>query len=426
MKILKIGSTGPLVELLQLGLIRSGDFSVSITGNFDITTQNAVIRFQKRFGLTPDGVVGPRTQEILVPYYEGYAIHTIIPGDTYYKIAKAYGTTVAAIRTANPNIDANQLKIGSTIVVPFGFPVIPTNMSIGSTALTYFIHGLAARYPFLGVSEMGRSGMGNVLYLLDLGQGENTVFYNASHHANEWITTVLLLKFTEDLSHAYAQNTTIGGISAASIFQLARIYIAPCVNPDGVDVVIRELTSGNIYENVVAMSENYPQIPFPEGWKANISGVDLNLQYPAQWEQAKEIKFEQGYTRPGPRDFVGGTPLSESESRAMYDTTLRLDPKLILAYHTQGEVIYWKYLDYEPPLSREIAYRFGELSGYEVEETPYASGFAGYKDWFIEAYNRPGYTVEVGLGVSPVPISQFPRIYANNIGILAEGAILTA
>ena len=109
----------------------------------------------------------------------------------------------------------------------------------------------------------------------------------------------------------------------------------------------------------------------------------------------------------------------------MYDYTLVLDPSLILAYHTQGQVIYWKFLDYEPENSRQIAATFSAVSGYGVEETPYASGFAGYKDWFIQQFDRPGYTIEAGLGVNPLPISQFDRIYRDNLGILTMGALVT-
>ncbi len=58
-----------------------------------------------------------------------------------------------------------------------------------------------------------------------------------------------------------------------------------------------------------------------------------------------------------------------------------------------------------------------------MEETPYASGFAGYKDWFIDAYNRPGYTIECGQGVNPLPISDFDEIYSRNEGMLVEMAM---
>ena len=92
-----------------------------------------------------------------------------------------------------------------------------------------------------------------------------------------------------------------------------------------------------------------------------------------------------------------------------------------MALHSQGEVIYWKYLNYEPENSKRIAEYFGRVSGYTVEQTPIASGYAGYKDWFIESYDRPGYTIEAGLGINPLPMSQFEKIYRDNIGILLGG-----
>ena len=71
-----------------------------------------------------------------------------------------------------------------------------------------------------------------------------------------------------------------------------------------------------------------------------------------------------------------------------------------------------------------IGNQFARVSGYSLEETPYNSSFAGYKDWFIQDYNRPGYTVEVGEGDNPLPISQFDEIYNDILGILVLGAVL--
>lgn len=152
--------------------------------------------------------------------------------------------------------------------------------------------------------------------------------------------------------------------------------------------------------------------------------MDLNLQFPANWEKAKQIKFAQGFNRPAPRDYVGTAPLVAPEALAVYNFTRQHDFRLILAYHTQGRIIYWRYLDYLPDASYYIGEQFAKASGYTLEETPYGSSFAGYKDWFIQDYNRPGYTVEVGLGINPIPISQFNTIYYENEGILILGAVL--
>ena len=49
-------------------------------------------------------------------------------------------------------------------------------------------------------------------------------------------------------------------------------------------------------------------------WKANIRGVDLNNQYPANWEIEKERKEPKS---PAPRDYPGDAPLTEPEAEAM-------------------------------------------------------------------------------------------------------------
>ena len=96
----------------------------------------------------------------------------------------------------------------------------------------------------------------------------------------------------------------------------------------------------------------------------------------------------------------------------------------MLTYHSQGEVIYWKFLDYNPPNAERIGNEFAQLSGYTLSATPYTSSFAGFKDWFIQNYNLPGYTIEAGIGTNPLPISQFNRIYEDNIGILSHAPLL--
>jgi len=161
------------------------------------------------------------------------------------------------------------------------------------------------------------------------------------------------------------------------------------------------------------------------GWKfLKLTGVDLNLQFPAGWEQARRIKFAQGFVTPAPRDYVGAGPLVAPEALAVYNFTLSHNFRLVIAYHTQGQEIYWQFQGLQPEESLYIGQQFSNVSGYTLADTPYSSSFAGYKDWFIQDYRRPGFTVEAGLGENPLPISQFNEIYRNNIGILILGAVL--
>ncbi len=301
--------------------------------------------------------------------------------------------------------------------------IVQTDVPITSESCDRTILALVEKYPFLRTEVIGTTAFQRPLRTLVIGNGPRKVIYSASHHANEWITSLVLLKFAEDWAQAITENGTIGGMDANQLAQTATVYMVPMVDPDGVDLVTGVIAPGTLpYETARALAAFYPQIPFPDGWKANLLGVDLNLQYPAGWLQAREIKFSQGFTRPGPRDYVGRAPLGQLESRAMAGYTEFIDPEIVIALHTQGEVIYWQFGDYEVPGARELAEAFSQASGYTLEDTPYESSFAGYKDWFIQNFRRPGYTIEVGQGENPLPISQFDAIYADTLGILVLGA----
>ena len=283
---------------------------------------------------------------------------------------------------------------------------------------------LIQTYPFLRSELLTTTAYERPVRTLVIGNGDRKVIYSAAHHANDWITTPVLLKFAEELAQAIQKDTEIFGVRGRTIAAAATIYLVPMVDPDGVDLVTGAIERGTLqYEVARNLADNYPNIPFPDGWKANLLGVDLNLQYPAGWLQAREIKFSQGFTKPGPRDYVGRAPLNQRESIALADYTEEIDPALVLAYHTQGKVIYWQFRDYEVPGARELAEEFARLSGYALEDTPYESSFAGYKDWFIQNFRRPGYTIEVGAGENPLPIGQFDEIYKDNLGILVTAAL---
>ena len=301
--------------------------------------------------------------------------------------------------------------------------IVKTDRPVTSASCDRMILSLVEAYPFFRTELLTTTAFQRPVRTLVMGTGPRRVIYTAAHHANEWITALILLRFAEQLGEAIRADGRLLDIAARELVEQTTIYMVPMVDPDGVDLVV-----GAIGENsgqfalARELADNYPEIPFPDGWKANLLGVDLNLQYPAGWLQAREIKFSQGFTRPAPRDYVGRAPLSQRETKALAGYTEAIDPDLVLAYHAQGKEIYWQFRDYTVPGAEELGQEFARLSGYRLAQTPFNSSFAGYKDWFIQKFRRPAYTIEVGEGTNPLPISQFDEIYGDNLGILLTAA----
>ena len=119
-------------------------------------------------------------------------------------------------------------------------------------------------YPFLNIQTVGSSVLGKNIYVVKLGKGTKKVFYSASIHTNEWITSVLLMKFIEDYCIAYNNNSRLYGYSARRLFNSVSIYIMPMVNPDGVDLVTGNLNITSLaYLNALNISRQFPDIPLP-------------------------------------------------------------------------------------------------------------------------------------------------------------------
>ena len=142
--------------------------------------------------------------------------------------------------------------------------IVPTNVSYNYSLMSRNLASLNRTYPFLNIQTVGHSVLGKNIYVVKLGRGSKEVFFSASIHANEWITSVLLMKFIEDYCIAYNNNSRLYGYSVRRLFNSVSIYIMPMVNPDGVDLVTGNLNKTSLaYLNVLNISRQFPDILFP-------------------------------------------------------------------------------------------------------------------------------------------------------------------
>ena len=339
-------------------------------------------------------------------------------GDTLWSIAQSRGLPLDALLLVNANLNPNRLQIGQTIRVPQRVTsrLVNGRQNYDYNHMMSDIKKLQAVYPFLQTPSIGQSVLGRELPEITIGSGAKRVHYNGSFHANEWITTPIIMTFLNDYLLSLTNQQPIRGLSTFPLYQQTRLSIVPMVNPDGVDLVLHGPPEKEPWHSQV-IKWNKGNLDF-SGWKANIRGVDLNDQFPAKWalESARNPK------EPGPRDYGGEKPLSEPEAIAMADLTKRMDFARVLAFHTQGEVIYWGFENLEPPENEVLAKEFAKVSGYTPAQA--TGSYAGYKDWFIQDWRRPGFTIELGSGVNPLPLTQFDEIYEEALGIFLAALYL--
>ena len=286
---------------------------------------------------------------------------------------------------------------------------ITENKNYDYFSLKKTVGALQEKYPFIHTSVIGKSVAGRDITAIKIGRANEYVLFAAAFHGSEHITSTLMLKFTEELCEKLQNGGEIAGINVKNVMHGRAIIIIPCVNPDGVEICMHgALSAGSMAHSVARIARGDT-----EHWNANLRGVDLNHNFDADWENLHKLEQESGIYGPALTRYGGTKPFSEPETVALAELCRTMKIRHALAFHSQGEVIYWDYNGFNPPRSRKMAEILATSSGYALD---YPTGLAvggGFKDWFIKEFNRPAFTIEVGLGENPLPIDQSENIYKN-------------
>lgn len=252
------------------------------------------------------------------------------------------------------------------------------------------IGALCARYRFLCTAPIGRSVQGRNLWGLTVGSGKRCVLMAAAFHASEWLTTLVCLRLCEELCYALEKEESLCEWNVRRAMAGRSIVFVPMVNPDGVEIALEDPT---------------------RRWQANANGVDLNHNFNAGWEILQQFEREKGIVGPSSRQWGGPHAESEPETKALVSLCRRADFRHVVALHSQGEEIYWRYGEHTPSESHLMALSMAAVSGYCVGMPTGLASHGGFKDWFIEEFRRPGFTIELGKGENPLPLSDFETIY---------------
>ena len=270
------------------------------------------------------------------------------------------------------------------------------------------IYSLLGKYPFLQIEKIGKSTWGKELLALRIGKRQNYVLYTAAFHGMERLSAAVCLRFVEQVCHAIMVGGEVAGISARRAFSDRGLIVVPLVNPDGVDIAIHGEKACMDNGRVKRLCSGHFEI-----WNANARGVDINHNFDANWHRLRELEKEAGIFGPAPTRYGGSSPHSEAETLALTRLCAKTHFSHVVALHTQGEVIYWNYGKNTPERAKRMAKIMSASSGYALEEPMGLSSMGGFKDWFIDKYSRPGFTIELGKGKNPLPADRLDDIYTR-------------
>ena len=217
---------------------------------------------------------------------------------------------------------------------------------------------------------IGKSLQGRNLYAVKVGEGSLVGIAVYAIHGREWISARL------------AKEHYRRGV-------LGSVWLIPLANPDGAllsQVGIRSAYGSDQLSFLSAYSGRELRL-----WKANARGVDLNVNFDAEWGKGAKNVF-----RRGAQNYIGERPFCEPESQALYYFTQKIKPNYTISFHTKGEEIYWYFGQSTHTCLRD--FRIGQVlsraTGYPLKLARGSVG--GYKDWCIRSLGIPSYTVELG------------------------------
>lgn len=226
--------------------------------------------------------------------------------------------------------------------------------------------------------------------------GRGGVLYCGAFHGMERITAHMLYDFLGDVSSRFASDSIF-----AEKLSLKGLTVVPMVNPDGVEISANGVhTSGKnaefVSECIIKSGVTHKK------WQANGRGVDINHNFDAGFLAVKENERKFGITAPSPTRYGGEYPESERETKALCELCRQEKFDVAVALHTQGREIYYDFGSNTPSESVEVAEGMAKLSGYVVSRPIGIAVGGGFKDWFIDKFHRPAFTLEIGEGENPL------------------------
>jgi len=272
------------------------------------------------------------------------------------------------------------------------------------------------------LTSLGTTYEGRDIWCLEISdnpgvdEGEPGIFLMGLHHAREWPTVEIVLNICEELTSGYS-----------SLVNSLRIWIIPCLNPDGY-----------YYCHDQGHDWRKNRRPVDGG-----IGIDLNRNYAGSsdgnpWGAWGSVGPGSISNHPSSEVYCGPAPFSEVETQVARDIFLENDIFASISWHTHGELVLipWGYTYDDPPddpyitqVGQQIAAQITRQSGsgtYTPQQGAVLYPTTGDTDDWAYGYahyvqGRPtfAYTIEACSSFHP-PAGVLDQVVAENF----DGALV--
>ena len=306
-------------------------------------------------------------------------------------------------------------------------PIVKVTDKYSHEQMEADISSLKERYgDKIQVNAIGQSRDGRTIYEIVIGNPDapKHVLFQGAIHGREYMTPLLMMNQLE-LALANYDTGHYDGRALSDMFAQVALHYVPMANPDGVAIsqyglsgirsdALRQEVAACYNRDVAAGKTTLTLEEYLPYWKSNGMGVDLNHNFPAQWEEIQIPTTEGSYA-----NYKGPAPLSEPESQVLAALTNQRTWAATVSYHSMGNIIYWDTEHNQSSASSlALAESISQVTGYRLNGS---RGKGGFKDWVqLNGQMAPSVTIETGSVACPMPVSEYESVWNQNKSVWAR------
>ncbi len=269
------------------------------------------------------------------------------------------------------------------------------------------IAGIAQKYPFVSVNNIGKTAAGREIPILSLGVTNDFTLFVTGDDPTFRIATLILLQFIAELSEKILSGDEMCGINIRKAMFGKGVAILPLLNPDGYEIALRgENGCGNMKHKIARLcGDDYTK------WKSNLRGVEISRNFFTGFEERRREEQENFISGPHFAGFSGYRPESEPETVAFADFCRNKKVRQLISLSSGGQTIMYSGIPTVPLKSVKMAEIMAAVTSFTVSP-PITNKNLSFTDWFTYEFHKPAITVKIG-GKSTPQSSELTYWYAR-------------